>query len=293
MSHISLGARAPVTTMVIVVALVWALCWVGTARCSDLDSDVVETKTGGKLGDDDVIDTFDSPAAAPLTAPAPAPAPKSKGGLIPLLNGDFELTNGTSTGMKFADNTSADIVNWVVNGAGVYVYSGVTYGGAPETPHSQYSIMLNNPGYASNGTQGSLSTTLAHVPSTGKTYTVQYDIARAPDGPSNLWPAVKVMAMQGPIVHDWVVHMTAYNASDSIGHSTWTRQSFAYKGTGAVTVIKFESLSEKYGPMIDNVECLTGLHTLSHAGAPLREASRMCQRLPLATAVALAFLRIF
>ncbi|KAG0586875.1 hypothetical protein KC19_2G124000 [Ceratodon purpureus] len=297
------GARAPVTTMVGVVALMWALCWLGTATSSrsvDMDdSDLVETETGWQFGDDDGdLETFDAPAATPAgNGTAPAPAVKPKGGVIPLINGDFELTTLTATavaGQPFlVDNTTSNIPNWVAGGNGVTVCPSAMYGKpAYSKAASVYCVHLNNPKLI-NVTQGSLSTTLAANPATGKSYTVQYDVAKCPDGPLNLWPVVKVSAMQGSTVHDFAIHYVEYNASDTLGHSTWTRQSLVYTGTGAATVIKIESMSERWGGMIDNVEILTGSHPL--AGAPLGKVAGMCQRvLPFVTAVVLvASIHIF
>jgi hypothetical protein len=267
------------------VALLWAVAWVGTATGvrnldMDMESELVETETGWQFGDDD-IEPF-----ANATAPAPAPAVKVSGSVIPLINGDFELTNVTGNATVLADSTSTAIINWLPGGAGVQILFGVTYNMAPETPKSAYCIHLNNPASTGNGTQGSLSTTLAAAAATGKTYTVQYDTARMPDGPINLWSALKVSAVEGGTVNSWVVKNPVYNASDTESHITWQRQSFVYTGTGAQTVIKFESMSEKYGPMIDNVQILSGKHEL--AAAPLGKMAGVCQRsVPLLTLLAL------
>jgi hypothetical protein len=279
-----LGARAPVTTLLSFVALMWALCWVGAASSSrDMDSDLVETETGWQFDGEDGIDTF-----ANSTAPAPAPAAQS--GVIPLIDGDFELTNITGNATVNADPTSTAIVNWTPGGAGVQILQSATYGTRTSTVKSVFCIHLNTP-TATNGTQGSLSTTLATAPASGKSYTVQYDVCRSPDGPSNLWPALRVSALQGSTVSDWVIHNPVYNVTDTLGHSTWTRQSFVYHGTGAATAIKFESMSEKYGCIIDNVQILSGVHQL--AGAPLDALSGLCQRLlPAISLLALALSHI-
>ncbi|KAG0571176.1 hypothetical protein M758_6G208100 [Ceratodon purpureus] len=288
----SFGMRTLMT-----VGLVWALCLSLTSCNRDLDSDLVETETGWQFGDDDGdIETFDAPAGAPAgNGTAPAPAVKPKGGVIPLINGDFELTTLTATataGQPFlVDNTTSNIVNWVAGGNGVQVMPSAMYGKpAYSKAASVFCIHLNNPKLL-NVTQGSLSTTLAASPASGKSYTVQYDVCKCADGPLNLVPAVRVSAMQGSTVHDWVIHYMEYNASDTLGHSTWTRQSLVYVGTGAATTIKFESMSERWGPMIDNVEILTGSHPL--AGAPFGKMTGMCQKiLPLVTVVALASFHI-
>jgi hypothetical protein len=287
-----LGGRATVTTMVGVVALVWALCLVGTTSSSrdlDMDSDLVETETGWQFSDGDDDDNDD---AEMFSAPSGAPSSSPKGGIIPLINGDFELTNITGANATVnVDNTTTLIINWVVGGPGVQVLMSATYGVLNAKIKSVFCIHLNYPP-STNFTQGSLSTTLATTPATGKTYTVQYDICRAPDGPLNIYSAIKLSAAQGATVKDWVIHYVKYNISDKVGSSSWTRQSFIYHGTGASTVIKLESMSERYGPIIDNVETLSGSHQL--AGAPLPKVSGLCQRLLTALSLlALALAHVF
>ncbi|XP_024364545.1 uncharacterized protein [Physcomitrium patens] len=270
------GVRSP-TTMIVSVVFLWAVCWVSTSSCSgELGSDVV--KTVGELQfQDDGISTFSSSAA---------PAPKSSGDTISLANGDFELTNITAMTTTLADSTSTSIPNWIAGGAGVQILVNTNYSMAKGTP-SVYCIHLNNPDAIINGTQGTISTTLAANAETGKTYTVHYDVARMPDAPMNLWPALKVSNIQGGTVREYAIKQPVYNMTDSRSQITWTKQSFVYTGTGVSTVIKFESMSEKYGPMIDNVETLSGKHEL--AAAPPSKISGLSQKLvPLFTLVALA-----
>ena len=290
------GARAPVTTVVGVVALMWSLCWVGaaaSARSVAVDNrDLLETESEWHFADDDDIRAFDNATAA-TNATAPAPAAKAPSGLVVVANSDFEGIGNVSA-TTLADATSTAIVNWTPGGAGVQILLTSAYG-APQylkTAKGNFCIHLNNPASAANGTQGSLSTTLATNPANGHAFTVHYDVCRCPDAPINVWPAIKVSAVTGNTTHDFTVHSVPYNSTDTVGHSTWVKQSMIYTGTGAATQIKFESMSEKYGPIIDNVQVLTGKHPL--AAAPLGKVARLCQRaLPLVTVVALASFHIF
>lgn len=141
---------------------------------------------------------------------------------------------------------------------------------------SVFAIHLNNPA-GTNGTQGLIATTLAVNPATGKTFTVQYDCARMPDGPLNLLSALKVSSISGTTVNHYEIHTVKYNATDTTSSMTWVRQSFVYSGTGAATKIQFESMSEKYGPAIDNVVILTGSHPLS--AAPTAHLLSLWQRM--------------
>jgi len=59
-----------------------------------------------------------------------------------------------------------------------------------------------------------------------------------------------------------------YNVSDTPRQITWIRQSFLFMGTGGATSLLFESMSEKYGPVIDNVVILSGVHILHSNFAP-------------------------
>jgi hypothetical protein len=221
---------------------------------------LVETKTGWQFEDD--IEVFDGSAVAP------APAPKLPKDQIWLMNGDFELTtvtgNATVT-VSVTDTTS--IPNWLPGGNGVQIIQSSSYQMSSFAP-SVFAIHLNNPN-VDNGTQGSISTlNLTANPNPATLYTVQYDCARHPDGPLNLLPALKISSMTGLTVNYFTLHKARFNLTDTPKQITWIRQSMLFMGTGAQTSIKFESMSEKYGPIIDNVVLLNGVHILNPNSAP-------------------------
>ncbi|XP_073387216.1 uncharacterized protein [Physcomitrium patens] len=280
------GVRST-TTMTVSVVFLLAVCSVSIVRCSldlDLDMDVVKTESEWQFIDGD-IDTF----TANATAPAPVPPATSSGKTITLVNGDFEMINSTAVNdTTLVSMSGTDIPNWSPGGAGVQILVSNTYKMAVDSPSSKYCIHLNNPGASVNGTQGSIATMLAVNAVAGKTYTVHYDVARMPDGPLNLWPALRVSNIQGIEVNDWAIKQPVFNMTDSKTQITWTKQSFVYTGKGASTIIMFESMSEKYGALIDNVETLSGKHEL--AAAPPSKMSALSQRLaPFVTLVALTY----
>lgn len=256
--------RSPAMVIASVVFL-WAVCWVSSTSCTshDIDSELLESETGWQL-DDEEIEVFDGPA--PATAPAAAaPAPKASGNTVTLINGDFESTNLTgNASTTLADNTSTAIINWQPGGAGVQILNGNTYQ-MSSFKKGIYAIHLNNPASTANGTQGSLSTTLAINPPTGKSFTVQFDCARCPDAPINLFTAMKISSVSGVTVNSWEIRRAPYNSTDTQKQITYVRYSFGYTGTGATTQLKFESMSEKYGCIFDNVVILNGNHALAAA----------------------------
>ena len=246
---------------VLVWAVVSGVSGSGAAAEAEQDSNLIETKTGWQFADDDIVD-FDAPAASPGAAPAPAPA-KAISGRVPLADGGFESANVTGNATVVATDGTV-LPNWMPGGAGVSVMQSPPYQRSSFDATSKYLVMLNNPASAGNGTQGSITTTLAANPGTGKTFTIQYDCARCPDGPLNLLSAIRVSAIAGS-AKTFILHHVPYNATDTQAAITWSRQSFVFEGTGAATSIMLESMSEKYGPMVDNIVQLTGSHVLSAA----------------------------
>lgn len=263
------------------VVLVWAVLVCGfslsSATEADLDSDLIETETGWQFADEE-IEPFSN-----TTAPAPAPSStKTISGRIALADGDFESANLTSNGTILA--TDATILpNWLPGGAGVSVIQSGTYKMSTFDTTSKVAVHLNNPA-GTNGTQGSITTTLATAPASGKTFTIQYDCARMPDGPLNLLSALKVSSVSGTTVNHMELHKVKYNSTDTDSSITWSRMSFVFTGTGAATNIKIESMSEKYGPIVDNVVMLSGSHPLSAAPSANSHLSLWQRMCPLFTA---------
>lgn len=223
----------------------------------DQDSGLVKTKTGWQFEDD--IEFFDGVA--------PAPAKTLPKGHIELFNSDFELSNITGTATVLATvNDTTMIPNWLPGESGVQILQASTYQMSSFAP-GVLAIHLNNP--SANGTQGSItSLNFTWNPHPATLYTVQYDCARHPDGPLNLQSALKISAMTGMTVNYYTLHKPRYNATDSPKQITWVRQSFLFMGTGAQTSLKFESMSEKFGPIVDNVALLHGVHILHSNSAP-------------------------
>ena len=241
--------------------LLWTVCWVSIASCAlDVDSDLIETESGWQF-EDDQIDPFDAPAPAPAVVAAPTSSNQ-----VALTNGNFETCNITgNSSVNSYDNTTMLIINWAVGGAGVQVLNGNTYQMSHRTPTSVFAVHLNNPTSTAGFTQGAIMTNLAVNPATGKSFTVQFDSARNPDGPINLYPALKISAVEGGTTKEWNLREPVYNITDTEKQITWQTQSFIYTGAGVATTIKIESMTEKYGCIVDNVVILTGKHPLSAA----------------------------
>lgn len=286
------GIRSPgraraIAMAILSVVLVWTtMCGASLATGSpDLDSELIETETGWQFDTDD-IEVFDTPAPAPAAA-APAKAPAASGNTVALINGDFEATNLTgNASVTMVDSTTTAIVNWVVGGAGVQILNGNTY--KMNNGKGVYAIHLNNPAATGNGTQGQLTTTLAINPPSGKAYTVQFDCARDPDGPINLFPAIKISSLtgaNGSTVTGWELREPKYNSTDTRGSISWVRYSFIYTGTGAATMIRFEGMSEKYSAIIDNVVIYNGKHSLAAAPGSLKPTLVLQKFLPVFFAV--------
>ncbi|KAG0589683.1 hypothetical protein KC19_1G039700 [Ceratodon purpureus] len=263
--------RSPASIrMTTCVVLMWAVLVCGFGLSSaisdadDLDSDLIETETGWRFADDDNIQAFDAaaPAAGNSTGPAPAPA-KAISGRVPLKNGDFEQAVMVAGAGDTLITSDANLPNWYPGGAGVFVTQGYKY--SSFDPSSKYAVHLNNP-FAANYSQGSITTLLTPIPAKGKTFTIQYDCARNPNGPTNQLSAVKVSSQTATTTTAWQMHHVKYNATDNqTTYITWSRMSFVFTGTGAALNITMESMSERYGPVVDNVVMLTGSHPLSAA----------------------------
>ena len=282
------GIRSPgraraIAMAIFSVVLVWTtMCGASLASTSpDLDSELIETETGWQFDTDD-IEVFDSPAPAPAAA-APAPAVKTTGNTVALINGDFEATNLTgNASTTLADSTSTAIINWVAGGAGVQILNSNTYN--MNKNKGVYAIHLNNPAATGNGTQGQLTTTLAINPPSGKAFTVQFDCARMPDGPINLFPALKISSLtgvNGSTVTGWELREPKYNSTDTQKVITWVRYSFIYTGTGVATMIRFEGMSEKYSAIIDNIVIYNGKHALAAAPGSLKPTLVLQKFLPV------------
>lgn len=267
------------------VVLLWTVCWVSIASCAaDVDSDLIETENGWQF-DDDQIDPFDAPA------PAPAAAAPPSGNQVPLINGNFEACNITgNSSVNSYDNTTTLIINWSVGGAGVQVINGNTYQMSPRSRSSVFAVHLNNPTSSGGSTQGAIMTNLAVNPPTGKSFTVQFDSARNPDGPLNLYPALKISTVEGGTTKEWNLREPIYNITDTQRQITWQAQSFLYTGTGVATTLKIESMTEKYGCIVDNVIILNGKHPLS-AASPTKLAlwQRMFPIFTVCVLVALSY----
>ncbi|KAG0579203.1 hypothetical protein M758_4G082200 [Ceratodon purpureus] len=245
--------------MIACIVLLWAAFCASLGMSSqDRVSSLVETKTGWRFEDD--IEVFDGSVA-------PAPAPEMPKNFIWLLNSDFELIIVPTSNTVLASVTDTTLIpNWLPGGNGVQILQSSTYQMSSFSP-SVFAIHLNNP--AANSTQGSISTqNLTANPHPATLYTVQYDCARHPDGPLNLLPTLKISSMTGLTLNYYTLRMAKYNDTDTRKRITWTRQSFLFMGTGAQTSIKFESMSELYGPIIDNVVLLKGVHILHSDSAP-------------------------
>lgn len=262
------------------VVLVWAVLVGGfslsSAAEADLDSDLIETETGWQFADEE-IEPFSN-----TTAPAPAPSTKTISGRIPLADGDFESANITSNVTVLAVDATV-LPNWMPGGAGVNVIQSTIYKMSTFDKTSRFAVHLNNPA-GTNGTQGSITTTLATAPASGKTFTLQYDCARNPDGPLNLLSALKVSSVSGTKVNHMELHKVNYNSTNTDSSITWSRMSFVFTGTGAATNIIIESMSEKYGPIVDNVVMLSGSHPLSAAPSANSHLSLWQRMCPLFTA---------
>ncbi|XP_024390386.1 uncharacterized protein [Physcomitrium patens] len=259
--------------------LLWAEIFVSvTVSSSDLDADLWESETGMN------IKPFTAAAPSPnTTTAANSNIPKDS---ILIDNGDFEKCNTTVNITSYADSTSTPIPNWTVGDAGVEIIQGPDYKMSSFDPTGKYCIHLNEPtnSTATNGTQGSIWTTLPANPTMGKFYTVQFDTARMPNAALNLIPSLMVSSISGTTTNNRQLLKIRYNSSDSPTQITWVRQSFIYEGSGAATSIMFSSMSNRYGPLIDNVVILPGKHALSAAipAAPLAILHRVC---PIITAV--------
>ncbi|XP_073389890.1 uncharacterized protein [Physcomitrium patens] len=272
--------------MLACVLLQWAVLWINVGTFArGLALDLVETETGWNF--EDVVDyssppieVFDGNVTTALSAHLP---PKH----IFVLNSDFELTTVTSNVTVLADTTLPTIIpNWLPGGAGVQILQSASYqmstfaGGV-------FAIHLNNPFSAGNSTQGSISTmNLPANPKPATLYTVQYDCARMPDGPLNLVTTLKVSSMTGLTTNYYTIHTSRYNITDTPKQITWTRKSFLFMGTGALTSIRFESMSEKYGPIIDNIVLQQGVHILHDLGPPARMLALWQWLCPIFTAFA-------
>lgn len=258
----------------------------------DRDSGLVKTQTGRQFDDemkvfDDEIEDF----SGSVVAPTPVPA-KLKKDYRFLLNSDFELTNvsGNATVLASATDNPQLIPNWFVGENGVEILQNSSYQMSNYAP-SVFAIHLNNPNSVGNSTQGSIATqNLTWAPQPATLYTIQYDCARNPDGPLNLQSALRISSMSGLTVNYFTVHRTNYNLTDTRNQITWIRQSVLIMGTGAATNILFESMSEKYGPIIDNVQILIGVHILHpfiSAGPPPSMLSLWLLLCPIFTLVVL------
>lgn len=265
--------------MIACVLLLWVVFYTTSAiSFQDLDSEVVETEIGWQFEDDTEVFTGSQIAAPP-------PGTKPPKDQLYFMNGDFELTTVTSNGTVLADATM--IPNWLPGGAGVQIIQSSTYQMSNFAPGSVFAIHLNNPVSTGNSTQGSIgSLNFTWAPKPATLYTVQFDCARMPDEPLNLYPALKVSSMSGSVVNYYTLHSPTYNITDTPKQITWIRQSFLFMGTGARTSVLFESMSEKYGPVIDNVVILSGIHILHPNSAPL-PASLLPLMYPILTVVAL------
>lgn len=246
--------RSPLRSLTGIV-LLWAVYMVRLANCfKDTDSDRLSEQSA-----DTKIAGFVDLSTAKLASK-----------IVTLVNGDFDSCNITGgAGATLAvDNTATAIPNWSSGGSGVQILSSSTYQ-MSSFSRSTYAIHLNNPASTSNGTQGSLTTTLAVNPALGEWYTVQFDCARNPDGPINLYPVLKIAIMQSiNLPTMWAFREPIYNATDTQKRITWARYSMIYIGLGVASQIRFESMTEKYGPIVDNVVILTGKHPLSTSTAP-------------------------
>lgn len=273
------------------VVLVWAvMCGFSVSRAEpELDSDLIETETGWQFADDpDVVVSFDAPAGAPAgAAPTAAAKVKTISGRIPLVDGDFEQANITCPGWPVAsDNTC--FPNWMPGGSGVTGVLGTDIKFSATDPSSKFAVHLNNLNVfaTTNTTQGWVQTQLATNPGSGKTFTVQFDCARNPNGPINYLTAVKVSALNPTtnVTSMSTMHHALYNSTDTVKQVSWSRMSFVFKGTGAVMALRFESMSGMWGPIIDNVVMMSGSHPLSAAPAAYSPSvwQRMC---PLVTVV--------
>jgi len=141
------------------------------------------------------------------------PGTKSPSYLLHFTNGDFELTtNVTSNGTVTLDATATTMIpNWLPGGAGIQIIQSSTYQMSNFAPAGVYAIHLNNPTTTGNSTQGSIASgNFTWVPKPATLYTVQFDCARLPDGPLNLYPALKVSSMSGTVVNYYTLHRPRY-----------------------------------------------------------------------------------
>lgn len=249
--------------MIACVLLLWVVFWTTSVISTQvLDSELADTEIGWHF--EDGIEVFSGSQAA-----APPPGTKPPKDLMALLNGDFELTNLTTNGTVLALPTATTLIpNWLPGGAGVQIIQSSSCQMSNFAP-SVFAIHLNNPGSTGNSTQGSISSqNFTWAPKPATFYTVQFDCARLPDEPLNLYPSLKVSSMSGTVVNYFALHRPRYNVTDTPQQITWLRHSFLFMGTGANTSLLFESMSEKYGPVIDNIVILSGIHILHPNSAP-------------------------
>lgn len=235
------------------IALLWAVCMVRLAKCFFRDTASTSRLIERAAGTTKIAGFVDLSTA------------KLASKIVNLVNGDFDSCNITGgAGATLAvDNTATAIPNWSSGGSGVQILSSSTYQMSSYS-RSAYAIHLNNPASTFNGTQGSLTTTLAANPALGEWYTVQFDSARNPDGPINLYPVLKIAIMQSiNLPTMWAFREPIYNTTDTRQQITWARYSMIYIGLGVATQIRFESMTEKYGAIVDNVVILAGKHPLS------------------------------
>jgi hypothetical protein len=215
--------------------------------------------------------------------------PKVSSSAVTLIDGDFEAMNltgqvSTNVTMSF-DNTTAAIVNWVVGNV-LQVLPSAMYMQSAKWPGS-FCVHLNNPNSTTGSTSGAIITTLAINPASGKVFTVQLDIAKHPDSPVNSEPVIKISSISGATVNGFGLLKPIYNTTDTRLSISWSTQSFIYTGTGVATNIKIESMSEKYGALVDNIKILTGKHALS-TGTHFAELHLWQKIMPIFTFVAMS-----
>ncbi|CAK9276142.1 unnamed protein product [Sphagnum jensenii] len=265
------------------IFVLWATYWISIVRCSDVVNvhDGLIRSEGWHFNNK--IETFTNATNTTTTTP------KVSSSAVTLIDGDFESMNltgivSTNTTMSF-DNTTSALVNWVVGNV-IQVLPVNMYMQSAKWPGS-FCVHLNNPNSTTGSTSGSITTTLAINPATGKVFTVQFDIAKHPDSPVNSESVIKISSISGATVNGFGLNKPTYNTSDTRTSISWSTQSFIYTGTGVATNIKIESMSEKYGSLVDNIKILTGKHALS-TGTHFAELHLWQKIMPIFTFVAMS-----
>ncbi len=163
-----------------------------------------------------------------------------------LKNGSFEQYNGRNPGASYRaiPAGSTDLLNWTVSGKGVDLLG--TYWSAA---HGKLSLDLNN--LASGGVAQAFATT------TGKVYTVLFNLAGNPDGYNHGADPIPVKRVRVRVAAQQV-DMPFDVRGKTVGNMGWQVKALSFTAARNTT-LQFTSLTAgMFGPAIDNVQVFEG-----------------------------------